>query len=716
VDDGQWFELETDFTEAFRDFGVDVLELPAAESITLLKQTKEQRRIAGALDFWIYMRLHSPELRGLPVDAFREIAGAINPDPVHQRIRKSISKIDRNELEALARDTPFEQLDVDAIVLLFWGLNARNSREAALDLLEKAIDKWPDDYQLNACITSCLMNLETAEKGRALRHAARLIQARGDRAETWTTYAGWLRYAGDYAGARRALAHALHLDPRSYTTVVKLGAFAAADRHFDKARKIYARARELRPDRPGAYLNTAGTYATEERYDEALHWYKEAYRVAPKNVRAVMYLGLCYTWRKEFEKARPRFEQAVLLEPLFPGLHRYLAWLYSILDRPQDSLRVARKAVALDPESWQSGAQLAGALSQVGQLDEAAEILESLIKAEPNRAALWLNYGNVLAENDRWVEAEEKLRKSIRLQPTAAAFGNLSLALSKQGRLQEAADASANAVRYQPKNAWVAGLHALHLLYTGQFAEAAVVAQKGIDLDAKEYVSSAVLANCHLAAGEIKRAESVALSGLRAEPRSSGCHQVLGYVHLKKAQWGNAVARFDRSLAQIGKRHQGMLVKGDDRFTSWTNWHRDLAQRAMTHRARANTAPKNADDALLIAMKRFFRGEHERALPVFEIAMADKSVRDDACTLMYAASNAVRAGKHKQALRWLRADLKRRRAGLTAKDPPIQWAARHHFWALVSSSELAPSRDGDYSEIYESYWAEIAELLEMEDE
>ena len=88
-----------------------------------------------------------------------------------------------------------------------------------------------------------------------------------------------------------------------------------------------------------------------------------------------------------FEQARPVFEEAVRQAPASAIRHANLGLLYSFLDRKDDAIREARRAVELQPDSidavngpWMTGF-LAMIYSRTGEADSAMPLLEHLLKA-----------------------------------------------------------------------------------------------------------------------------------------------------------------------------------------------------------------------------------------------------------------------------------------------------------------------------------------------
>lgn len=82
-------------------------------------------------------------------------------------------------------------------------------------------------------------------------------------------------------------------------------------------------------------------------------------------------LGLLLERRNQFLDALQAFEQAVKLDPDAALVHKALIPLYFALDRNDDAFRECRKAVALDPEDYETWYLYARQLKSHGQVKEA---------------------------------------------------------------------------------------------------------------------------------------------------------------------------------------------------------------------------------------------------------------------------------------------------------------------------------------------------------
>jgi predicted Zn-dependent protease len=149
---------------------------------------------------------------------------------------------------------------------------------------------------------------------------------------------------------------------------------------------------------------------------------------------------------------------------------RRLGGVHSMGSAEQDF----RRAVALAPENPRAQAALAGALSDLGYLQEAASHYELVLRSEPTNPGALLGLARALTDGAHVTEAEQRLDQLLAAYPDHAhglvERGRLAL---RQGRPAEAAGYLARAVHAAPWHRDGNRLYLLALKETGQSEPAA---------------------------------------------------------------------------------------------------------------------------------------------------------------------------------------------------------------------------------------------------
>jgi protein O-mannosyl-transferase len=125
----------------------------------------------------------------------------------------------------------------------------------------------------------------------------------------------------------------------------------------------------------------------------------------------------------------------------------------ALLDKGQidEAIVHFREFVRLRPELGNSHYNLGIALYKKGQLDEAILQLQEAIRLEPNDTDAHHNLGTAFYQQGRIGEAIREFRETIRVQPDRAeAYNNLASALGVQGETDEAIRQIQNALRIKP--------------------------------------------------------------------------------------------------------------------------------------------------------------------------------------------------------------------------------------------------------------------------
>lgn len=94
-----------------------------------------------------------------------------------------------------------------------------------------------------------------------------------------------------------------------------------------------------------------------------------------------------------------------------------LAQAYLAAGRPEDAQQTFRKASQADLRNWRYRMGAANAAAVAGKLTEAEVALRQLTEKHPRESLIWFNYGNVLRDQDRHLEALECFERAVALAP-----------------------------------------------------------------------------------------------------------------------------------------------------------------------------------------------------------------------------------------------------------------------------------------------------------
>ncbi len=201
---------------AFRQYGVDVEALDAADAAGRIRTSVIKDDLVIALDDWVFAKWWS----GRPgVEDLTAIVRQVDFDPWRSRFRDAFQRRDRNALQNLAVDK--EALSQPRATLLFLAsaLHSLDNDALAIDVLRQAQQRYPNDFWLNVTLGSYLMSLDPPRVSDAMsfyRAAAALrpespsvhmklgigLHKLGRRSESEAEYRDAIRLKPVYATAR----------------------------------------------------------------------------------------------------------------------------------------------------------------------------------------------------------------------------------------------------------------------------------------------------------------------------------------------------------------------------------------------------------------------------------------------------------------------------------------------------------------------------------
>jgi uncharacterized protein (TIGR03790 family) len=201
--------------------------------------------------------------------------------------------------------------------------------------------------------------------------------------------------------ARRLAAAARGTTPAAAKAVLRYEARTA--RHDSAgAQKALEEATTLDPKLVSAHLQLASEYESQQAYDKAVERYRAVLAVSPDNIIALNNLAYGLAVHKgQAAEAIGFAERAMRLSGgRSPEVADTLAWVQHLLGRDQ----------------------------------EAAGILDRLVKAAPERAAIRLHAAVVYAALDRLQEAASELQEAVRLDPELAKSDEAKALRARLGR------------------------------------------------------------------------------------------------------------------------------------------------------------------------------------------------------------------------------------------------------------------------------------------
>ena len=202
----------------------------------------------------------------------------------------------------------------------------------------------------------------------------------------------------------------------------------------------------------------------------------------------------------------------------------------------RNSTVLYENTIAANPDCWLAHHNLAVALAESGQMDEAISHLETVRRLKPDYAPGLNHLGDDLTRTGRAAEAVSLLQEAIRLEPRyAEAHNNLGVALMTLNRAPEGLVAFSEAVKLQPR------------LATAQSNLGFALASSGRNAEALTHLEIAARLQPENPGAEVDWATALALTGRQTEARAH-------FVRAIQLAPGNADYRlqYGHALAESG--------------------------------------------------------------------------------------------------------------------------------------------------------------------
>jgi tetratricopeptide (TPR) repeat protein len=226
----------------------------------------------------------------------------------------------------------------------------------------------------------------------------------------------------------------------------------------------------------------------------------------------------------------------------------YLLFLRQTAIRQHQAIGYFRAALALRPGNPAVHSNLANALRNQGDRDDAEAEFRTALRLKPEYLSARLSLGWHLIQERRFDEAITEFNEAMRLKPgsTRPQYG-LGVALRKK-RVEDAITAYKKAIRLDPKSADAHTHLGRALQQQGRLDEALVGHEEAVRLEPKNAAAHDGLASALLEKGQIDRAISEASEAVRLEPGSAQAHFHLGQAFHAKRQLDRAVKEFRAAI------------------------------------------------------------------------------------------------------------------------------------------------------------------------
>lgn len=280
----------------------------------------------------------------------------------------------------------FDVLEQDnrAVCMLNLGL-----REEAVEILDRCLAHHPGLRQLWSHKGHALNQLgRPAEALACLRRAIEM----GEDASTWTEGGLSAELLGDEQVAENSYRRALELDSQYANAYYCLACLEAGQGKLSQALINFKLALSFDPHNAGYRVGQAMTLLNAGRLPEAVEALQECLRREPSNARAWFHLGNCLRAAGDERGAEDSWQRALEHDPAEPRTWVALAKLRLSRKQYAEAVRFLEQADRFGP-SQEACELLAMLLVRMERAEDAIGYAEKAVKLNPSSADAWFHLG-----------------------------------------------------------------------------------------------------------------------------------------------------------------------------------------------------------------------------------------------------------------------------------------------------------------------------------
>jgi tetratricopeptide (TPR) repeat protein len=315
-------DQDSQYAEAFKQYGIDVAVLPVAEASRRIRARNIRAQLVLALDLWANMRYRA----GVPVGDWQEllkIAGAADDDPWRCRLREICRGADRSKdretVAALVAAADLTRMPPASLYLLARVCRAYlQDTEMALAVLRQAQQRYPGDLWLNFTLASECMDAQPPQHDEAIRYYSVALALRPNNPLFLWLIGRARLHKGDYSGAIAALSQAIAIKPDYADALSSRSAGYLKTGAPKQALADASRAVELAPESSEARRLRGDVYGSLQQWPKAVADYSAALKLEPGDFMSRDHRGNARVHLHDWDGALADFSEALRLDPKWP--------------------------------------------------------------------------------------------------------------------------------------------------------------------------------------------------------------------------------------------------------------------------------------------------------------------------------------------------------------------------------------------------------------
>ncbi|PNF24650.1 hypothetical protein B7P43_G18222 [Cryptotermes secundus] len=307
---------------------------------------------------------------------------------------------------------------VPSLHLLILLLSAQKQHAEALQLVEAALEEYPDN--LNLLYVKAHIELQSQGGESALFTAKRMLalwktlyeeqtnielpdqsEKRSDTRSVFQLYTCEMSdkdSSASISNLRKCPSSLSVHQSQNYTITGSLHAHSLAASRVEQALSEVASSLSSFTPRPGPqrawllqlqiWLLLAEIYLSLEQVPAAMACIQEASSIFPLSHHIMYMRGLVHEYKQEFVEAKLYFQNAVAINPTHIKSLQHLGLIYHYLGSQRLAEKTLRDAARIDPASHQTWYNLGKVLESLGEFDTASDCMATALQVEISNPVL----------------------------------------------------------------------------------------------------------------------------------------------------------------------------------------------------------------------------------------------------------------------------------------------------------------------------------------
>ncbi len=182
---------------------------------------------------------------------------------------------------------------------------------------------------------------------------------------------------------------------------------------------------KLYPDFPMAHFNLGLAYQKTGKIKKAITSMHDAIQLQPDFIKAHVNLGDLYKTGECYSQAIKAYQSALNIEPQNTEVYKRLAYVYILQENIKEAIKCYQAIVQHTPSDTDTWLLIATMLASNGALKEAETTCTRALEKNKNDFRLLCEFGKILCEQDKAIEALDVFQKAKLIEPDDAEINYL---------------------------------------------------------------------------------------------------------------------------------------------------------------------------------------------------------------------------------------------------------------------------------------------------